>query len=423
MKKELLRFLRGGGQWVHKRIRGQRRRVLLDGGSFMHFDQYRTLVPAMLEDPRLEVCITSSWGEDMTEAQLFEAARRLGLHERSVVPYARAKWQRWDVYLETCFDNPWLMWPCPRVDIFHGVAEKYVPEEDRLYMVHPLARTCDILCCPNTRLKQGFDAHADFLKPEAVVDVTGLSRQDCLVWSAGDGRLRDAVLGTLGLAPDKPTMLFAPTYGEGGLLHEWGEQILEYLAGMESYNVIVKLHPCSLMLTNDRFAAGIDWEGRVAAHTAGASHMRHLLDWDIMELLCIADVLIGDFGSTAIDFAVTGKPVLFYRSRAQRDALCGHDTQWTMLMNCCYDFDSMDGFIAHFEEISAVAVEGAGAGERQHAIDVLRDAYHPHMGEATLRTLRRVYRRMGLVEPQGITENAKPALAHVFASLREGESR
>ena len=64
-----------------------------------------------------------------------------------------------------------------------------------------------------------------------------------------------------------------------------------------------------------------------------------------------------------------------------------------------------------------------GAIERQDAVDALRAAYHPHMGEATLRTLRRVYRRMGLVEPQRIAENAKPALAHVFASLREGESR
>ena len=72
--------------------------------------------------------------------------------------------------------------------------QKYIPDENRVYMIHPLAKTCDHLLCPNQRVIDGFGDHPEFLKPSTQLHLTGMSRQDCLEWGSNDTEFRDGVL-------------------------------------------------------------------------------------------------------------------------------------------------------------------------------------------------------------------------------------
>jgi hypothetical protein len=208
----------------------------------------------------------------------------------------------------------------------------------------------------------------------------------------------------------RKTILFAPTYGEGGLLHERGIEVLHQLVSCDRYNIIVKLHPCSLMTGNYSWALGMDWVRELSAFSEN-SHFIHLISEDISKLMCAADVLVGDFSSTTLDFATAGMPTYFYMSEHQHKNLNGHDEQWNMLQSAaqCFDGDSdvSDVFSVGFHDVEA-------SEERSAAVEYLREQLHPFMGHATERVLAAIYDIIDIDVPEDIHENSEVSLSQLF---------
>ena len=158
----------------------------------------------------------------------------------------------------------------------------------------------DVLLSPNRasteRLRGAFGFGGEVLE-------SGYPRNDVL---SGPERsaIRERVRGELGIAPGTTAVLYTPTWRDDVVfadgnrdfaLHLDVEAFIRRLGG--DHVLLLRLH---YMLT-----------GRLTAveHPAVREVSFHP---DVSELYLAADVLVTDYSSTMFDFAVTGKPLLFY---------------------------------------------------------------------------------------------------------------
>ena len=145
---------------------------------------------------------------------------------------------------------------------------------------------------------------------------TGLPRTDVLAGPENEAR-RLRVRGRLGLPDDARVVLYAPTYRDDAVDRRGRYRLdlrvelerLQRAAGDDAF-VLFRKHP----FINDATPRTDD---------------RRVLDVstypDATELLLVADVLITDYSSMMVDFAVTGRPMLFfaYDLEAYRNAVRG----------------------------------------------------------------------------------------------------
>ena len=87
----------------------------------------------------------------------------------------------------------------------------------------------------------------------------GFPKLDALVNAAIPPR---AAAERLGIPPDRPTAIYAPTFSPHSSLQEHGVTIARELL-TSGFNVIVKLHDRSLD-PDPRYSGGVDWRARFA---------------------------------------------------------------------------------------------------------------------------------------------------------------
>jgi len=376
-KQRLMTFGRGMEDRLHRWLRGRRRRVLFDGETSLHFSMFTTLYGALRQAPGVQVRFTSSW-EGGLKVPLQAAAAVLGAAVTEYVPYQRAKWAKWDLYVSSCFDNPWFARAVPWVDTFHGVGEKWVNGGRHLYMVHPLAARYDRLLCPNERLAQHFRAHPEWLKSPEALRVTGMARSDFLVWF-NTPEMQAVLRAEMGLDGDRPTVLFAPTWGRHGVLARYGEEVIRECLRRD-LNVIVKLHACSY-LSLPKYSGGINWRERLSAFE-NDRRFRHLPHGNLTALILLADVMVADFGSAPVEFCLVDRPLIFWKLAEQAEHTGGDHFQFEALCAAGGGVSDMAGFRDRLERILSNRDEAAAA--RRH----LREVFFFDAGQATENCLR-----------------------------------
>ena len=142
-------------------------------------------------------------------------------------------------------------------------------------------------------------ASESFGFPREVFLEQGLPRNDILC--RGDGNVRERVRESLGIAPDKKVLLYAPTFRKGGF---GPGRELDYERVCESLS--------------SRF--GGEWVVLLRQHYFVAERREDLAGrlvdvsgWeDMQELILSADCLISDYSSCMWDFLLTGNPVFVY---------------------------------------------------------------------------------------------------------------
>jgi len=162
----------------------------------------------------------------------------------------------------------------------------------------------DYLVSPNRsstpRLRGAFRYEGEILE-------TGYPRNDVLGAPGGDA-IRAAVRDELGIPEDRTVVLYAPTWRDAEVFGPTEARIADELRlpfDIDAFTeqlgddhvLLLRLH---YMLTG-RFQA--------AAHAAVRDVSFHA---DISPLYLAADVLVTDYSSAMFDFAVTGRPILFY---------------------------------------------------------------------------------------------------------------
>ena len=171
----------------------------------------------------------------------------------------------------------------------------------------------DYLLSPNSastpRLRAAFGFTGDVLE-------AGYPRMDILT-SRQRARVRARVRAALGLADDVTAVLYTPTWRDdqffapGAPRIELALDAAAFAAELgPKYCLLPRLH----YRVTDR-GVPLDWPG-----VKDVSYYP-----DAQELYLAADVMVTDYSSTMFDFAVTGKPMLFYTYDLDnyRDALRG----------------------------------------------------------------------------------------------------
>ncbi|MES5815122.1 CDP-glycerol glycerophosphotransferase family protein [Pseudoxanthomonas sp. Soil82] len=116
---------------------------------------------------------------------------------------------------------------------------------------------------------------------------------------------RSAVAARLGLPADRRFVLYAPTWRDHRPVGPWR---FDFDLHLDLQAVSAALAPDQMLLikAHHLVAAGLD----AAALPDNVRDVSHLED--ITELCALADVLVTDYSSVFFDFAVTGRPILFY---------------------------------------------------------------------------------------------------------------
>ncbi|NKE06824.1 CDP-glycerol glycerophosphotransferase family protein [Mesobacillus selenatarsenatis] len=130
----------------------------------------------------------------------------------------------------------------------------------------------------------------------------GLPRNDIFFKTNDIAKMKKDFYKDYNIPDDKKIILYAPTYRDtdndnpinldfSKLQKELGQQ----------YVFVLKLHP---FLANYKFKAATKEEEQFVLNLSSID--------DIQDLLLIADVLITDYSSVIFDFAITGRPMIFY---------------------------------------------------------------------------------------------------------------
>jgi hypothetical protein len=353
--------------------RSGQRRILVDGRTPVNFTMVAPVVRAMERDARVAFCFTAS-EEPHRLAEIYREARDV----RTIHP-RQAMLMKFDAYIASDFMWAWLPRGTCRVQVFHGVGGKYgfdapdrsMREWHRLFFV-------------NERRLRNVVARGAIDADSPAIRLIGMPKADCLV----DGTYRrEAVLASLGLPPDRPTVLYAPTWSPASSLNAMGMDIVRAVGRMP-VNLIVKLHDRSRDL-RARYSGGIDWVARMRPLLApgrAALAPGH----DISPYLVAADLMITDHSSAGFEFLLRDRPIVRIHLPGLIELANIHADYVALLASVSRSVESLGAAVRAVDE--GLSDPDARSGERRTvAADLF---YRP--GGATARSVHALYEAIEL---------------------------
>jgi CDP-glycerol glycerophosphotransferase (TagB/SpsB family) len=176
----------------------------------------------------------------------------------------------------------------------------WAPEGRLAYLEQDIARW-DLLLSPNTASTERLRRAFGFTGP---IHETGLPRNDLLSSPRRD-QVRATVRADLGIGEDQKVVLYTPTWRDDLVFNKTGPQDFDFPVDLDDFAeqlggghvLLLRLHN----MVMDRLDIA---EGSVVRDVCGHP--------DIRDLYLAADLLVTDYSSTMFDFAITGKPLLFF---------------------------------------------------------------------------------------------------------------
>ncbi len=184
------------------------------------------------------------------------------------------------------------------VQVFHGTS-------DKTYNYSSQVRKYDFLLLPGARTYKIMQAAG--LLTEGKYAVVGYPKADRVFKGEFN---RDLAVGSLGLDPGRPTVLYAPTWQDAKFntsLPRYGREVLSQVP--EAYNLIVKLHP-----NTKRY----DLKNYLMVKRISENNPRiKLLDFhhDVMPIMAASDLLIADISTVSHEFLCFDRPLVFLDPR------------------------------------------------------------------------------------------------------------
>jgi CDP-glycerol glycerophosphotransferase len=163
----------------------------------------------------------------------------------------------------------------------------------------------DLLLSPNAastpRLRGAFHYRGEVLE-------SGYPRND-LLSSRQHDEVRAKVRADLGVAPDVTVVLYAPTWRDDEV---FTDDAGEVPLALDPRAVVEALPGHALLVRAHNMVTG---RSRLT-RTPGAFDVSY--HPDVRDLYAAADVLVTDYSSTMFDFAITGRPIVFYAYDLER---------------------------------------------------------------------------------------------------------
>jgi CDP-glycerol glycerophosphotransferase (TagB/SpsB family) len=280
-----------------------------------------------------------------------------------------------------------------RIQMFHGVGGKYgfdAPTES-LGAWHRLLFV-------NRRRLDNCIASGALDRNSPAIRLVGMPKVDALV----DGTFsRAAVLASLGLPADRPTVLYAPTWSPASSLNTLGVALLQRLRALP-VNVIVKLHDRSCD-PRPQYSGGVDWPAALRPHLAAGSAVLATAA-DICPCLVASDVMVTDHSSAGFEYLLRDRPLVRIHMPDLITLANIHKDYVQLLADVSESTNDVDETIAAVER--ALADPAARSATRRA---VAADLFH-EPGTATRRCAEALYEAIGL----------RPNVARAFQARVEG---
>lgn len=350
------------------------KRILVDARTPVHYTMFAPVHARMGGDDRVSFSFIAS-EEPAKAAAIFRDAGA----GASIVAPARAALMKFDAYLTSDFTWTRLLHRTCRIQMFHGVGGKYgfdAPTESlhawhRLFFVN------------ERRLRNCVAAGAIDAQSPAI-RLIGMPKVDALV----DGSLeRQHVLTALGLSPERPTVLYAPTWSPASSLNALGVDLVDRLSRLP-INVVIKLHDRSLD-PRPQYSGGIDWRTELRPYLRPGTVVL-ARGADICPYLVAADAMITDHSSAGFEYLLLDRPIVRIH-RPELIALANIHRDYVDLLAAASESttDVVDTVAA--VERALAEPECRSASRRAVAADLF---YRP--GTATERCANALYEAIGL---------------------------
>jgi hypothetical protein len=294
-----------------------RLRVLIDVRTPMNVAVLRPVWLALSRDPRIALAFSAE-----QEATVRGALEPDG-QDSALISREQAARARWDLVITADAWNQTPVRRCRRrMQFFHGVAGKYDLDAPQRLEGAGLDRFDRVAFINQDRLERY--VRAGIVRSEHAV-LVGYPKADDMIngrWSQA------AVRRSLGLEPDRDTVIYAPTFSTSGSLHLAGVEIVQSLLEAD-VNVIVKLHDRS-MVPDAHHTAGVDWRERLA-RVAADRRFALASGADVEPFLVAADVLVTDHSTVGFEFALLDRPIIVYDAPALLRAARIDEGKWDLL--------------------------------------------------------------------------------------------
>lgn len=166
----------------------------------------------------------------------------------------------------------------------------------------------DVLISPNPYTTQIMRRAYRF---EGEVLESGYPRND-LLKSSDAAQRAAAVRASLGIAPDRRVVLYAPTWRDDLIIGGRPSRVYELALDVKRARAALARDHVLLLRAHHHMATDRAWRG-------GDGFLVDVSDYpDIADLYLAADVLVTDYSSAMFDFAVTGKPIVFFAYDLER---------------------------------------------------------------------------------------------------------
>jgi CDP-glycerol:poly(glycerophosphate) glycerophosphotransferase len=370
------------------------KRILVDARTPVQYTMFAPVHARMAADDRVSFFLVAS-EEPANAAAIYRDA----VPGASVVGPSRAALMKFDAYVTSDFMWTRLLHRTCRIQMFHGVGGKYgfdAPTES----LRPWHR----LFFVNERRLRNCVAAGAVDADSPAIRLIGMPKVDALV----DGSLdRRAVLAALGLPPERPTVLYAPTWSPASSLNAMGVELVERL-GRLPVNVIVKLHDRSLD-PRPQYSGGIDWRTELR-RCLRAGDVVLAAGADICPFLVAADVMITDHSSAGFEYLLLDRPLVRIH-RPELIALANiHRDYVDLLASVAESTTSVETTVGAVERALAEPTRQSTA-RRAVAADLF---YEP--GTATERCADALYEAIGL-EPLQKRSAARQECRHGATAL------
>jgi hypothetical protein len=206
------------------------------------------------------------------------------------------RWRGWDAYL-----SPDIFMRARRaqrrIQIFHGVSFK-----GKMYT--PAIRRFTDLFLIGEDMRRRFIERGLYEEGDPALHRIGMPKLDALL----DGSLdRAAILRDLDADPDRPVVLYAPTWRpECSLFAEGIELIRHCAAGRAPWTLLVKLHDWHWDPRTNR-----QWDWRALTAELQNAHVRFATQANVVPCLFAADALVSDASSVANEYLLLNRPVVW----------------------------------------------------------------------------------------------------------------
>ncbi len=253
----------------------------------MNYEMFRPYHERMRRDPRLAVTLYGK-GQGRSDLAVLDSA---------LPARRRPNWICKFTAPDVLFSADFLLATArarTSIQIYHGVSIKN-------YFLNERIHDYDTVFALGPYMVRRYVERGFFEAGDPRLRPIGFAKTDRLTNGTLDAA---ATRAGLGLDPGRPTVLYAPSWGEESSLDKMGEPLLRALQAWGG-NTIVKLHDNAF----DRRYAKTDWRALLDA-LAGPRFAAPRV-WDVVPLMHAADLLITDISSVGFEFLQLDRPIVF----------------------------------------------------------------------------------------------------------------